>query len=431
MRQLPRTALPGFAAWLMIVSLAILGAAVVVLAGATVVQAQVSPPDDGRQVLVFLRLPPEHFRADGDYHGAYGGGQAAAARERIASRLAREHGLVRVTNWPMPVVGVDCFVMAAPDGRSGTVLAELLARDPAVVWAEPMATYRGRADTGARTDSLYRLQPAAREWRLAELHQIATGRHVRVAVIDSMIDRSHPGLLGQVPVAENFVTGRPALPEEHGTGVAGIIAARMSNGEGIIGVAPHAELMGLRACWQTSGHGPDPPPTVCDTLSLAKALVFAIDHRAEVVNLSLSGPPDVLLGKLLDAVLARGATVVAAYDADLPGGGFPASHVGVVPVSDGSPPPARPGVFVAPGLDVPTTEPGGRWFLVNGSSYAAAHVSGLFALLRERNDQARGASALVAAASGPGIDACGTLIRAFGPCQCSCAHPADASAIVR
>ena len=128
-----------------------------------------------------------------------------------------------------------------------------------------------------------------------------------------------------------------------------------------------------------------------------------------------------MLGKLIDVALTRGITVVGAFDRDLPAGGFPASHAGVVAVIDeslGAPP---RGVFAAPGRDVPTTQPGGRWFFVNGSSYAAAHVSGLFALLRQTAPLARGAPALVADAPGGRIDACATLLRFAGGCDCACA----------
>ena len=79
--------------------------------------------------------------------------------------------------------------------------------------------------------------------------------------------------MGQVALKENFVDGRRELPEEHGTAVAGIIAARADNGVGIVGVAPNARLLALRACWQESSQA-----TVCTSLSLAMALHFAIAH---------------------------------------------------------------------------------------------------------------------------------------------------------
>jgi len=390
--------------------------------------ARPDPPPPGQQVLVLLRLPPEHFRPDSAYSGSYGDGQGRGARRRIASRLARENGLTLVDDWPMPLVGVDCFIMTVAAGRSPTEVAQRLSRDPAVAWSEPMSVYHAQGGAPAAEGRLFRAQPAAREWRLADLHEIATGHDVLVAVIDSMIEETHPDLLGQVRISEDFVPEHPVKAEQHGTGVAGIIAAK---GVGIVGVAPRARLMALRACWQT-GPPTSQATTICDSLSLAKALHFAIEHNAQVINLSLSGPPDPLLGRLLDVAVARGAIVVGAYDRAAPDGGFPASHAGVVAVADEALDAPPTGIYSAPGRDVPTTQPGGRWFLVNGSSYAAAHVSGLFAVLRERAPHSRGSSALVLARSGGGaIDTCATLLRASGACDCACAHGFGNSAIVR
>lgn len=350
-----------------------------------------------RQVLVMLRLAPEHFRPGASYAGGYGDGAARASRQRAADRLAREHGLDRVTDWPMPLLGVDCFVMQAPQGRAAPDVAAELARDRAVAWSEPMQTYRAQA---APNDPLFPLQPAAQAWRLGELRSVATGRGVRVAVIDSAVDAAHPDLAGQVWTRQDFVIGHPGAAELHGTGVAGVIGALADNQLGMAGVAPGARLMALRACWQKSA-----ADTVCDTLSLAKALSFAIEGDARVINLSLGGPPNLLLGRLIDVALSRGAVVVAAVDPALAGGGFPASHRGVVAVA--AAPGGPPGTYAAPGRDVPTTQPGGRFGLVSGSSYAAAHVSGLFALMRERSPG--GGPAMLLAGAGGTLDPCAIL----------------------
>ncbi|MEO6378893.1 MAG: S8 family serine peptidase [Caulobacteraceae bacterium] len=375
------------------------------------------------QVLVLLRLPPEHFRPNGDYSGGYGDGAGQRARQRVADRLARAYGLTRVDNWPMPVLGVDCFIMDVPAGQSPVQVAERLSKDPSVAWSQPMGVFHTQGAIASHNDPLFRVQPIASEWSLAELHQTATGRNVRVAVIDSRVERTHPDLAGQIEYSEDFVAGRPSGAEIHGTGVAGIIAALADNDIGIAGVAPGSRLMALRACWQSNAAA---PTTVCDTLSLAKAIDFAISHNAQVINLSLSGPPDPLLGKLLDVAMSRGAVVVGAFDPDLPGGGFPASHAGIVAVADESQGDLPAGIYNAPGRDVPTTQPGGRWFIVNGSSYAAAHVSGLFALMREKRSLKPGALVLVASRSRGGrIDACATLLRTSRPCICSCAHAAN------
>jgi len=90
-----------------------------------------------------------------------------------------------------------------------------------------------------------------------------------------------------VETSRNFVTGPAGPPEQHGTAVAGIIAAVADNHIGIAGVAPHARLMALRACWQQAPG--KSPPTVCDSLSLAKALDFAWDTMMSLLFLGAKG----------------------------------------------------------------------------------------------------------------------------------------------
>ena len=411
--------------WLaLVIGLTALGPAPAQAAAPT---ASAASPAAG-QVLVLLRMPPTHARSASAFASGYGPGAQQATRRRIATRLAHEHGLTLVTGWPMPLVGVDCFVMSVAAGQSPAEVAVELSRDRDVAWSEPMHAYRAESAAAPPNDPLFRAQPAAQAWRLADLHEIATGRNVRVAVVDSAIDTRHPDLVGQVRVLQDFAPDHPGLAETHGTGVAGIIAALADNHVGIAGVAPEAHLMGLRACWQDTAS----PETVCDTLSLAKALHFAIENRAQVINLSLSGPSDSLLGRLIDVALARGVTVVAAADPTLAQGGFPASHAGVVAVAAERGGGGLARVYVAPGRDVPTTQPGGRWFLVDGSSYSAAHVTGLFALLDQHGGRARGPAALVTQGSSGEIDACASLLHAAAPCHdCACARPPKGPADAR
>ena len=372
------------------------------------------PPD--RQVLVMVRHPPDHFRPDGGYGGGYGGDLARSARERLARGIAREHRLTFVDSWPMPMIGVDCFIMAVPDGQTAAAAAKELSNDSKVAWAEPVELYQAQGESASHNDPLYPAQPAAKAWDLADLHRVATGKGIKIAVIDSGIQANHPDLAGQLLVNRNFVAGQREVAEAHGTGVAGVIAAKSDNRLGIAGVAPGARLLGLRACWQKSGAG---APTVCDGLSLAKALYFAVQAKADVINLSLSGPDSRLLRSLIDAALQRGSVVVTAYDRGERDGGFPASMSGVIAVSDRSLAGTSADVYIAPGRDVPTTEPGGRWFLVNGSSFSAAHVSGLAALVRQRRPSA--SLTLVSdRREGGTIDACATVARAANGCDCDC-----------
>jgi len=138
------------------------------------------------------------------------------------------------------------------------------------------------------------------------VHALSTGRKVHVAIIDSGVDDAHPDLAQAVQARANFVDGRAWVAELHGTAVAGLVAARADNGIGIVGIAPDAQLYALRACWEVSASS-----TLCNSLSLAKALSFAIERKADVINMSLSGPTDLLLGRLIDVALAQSAPPTA------------------------------------------------------------------------------------------------------------------------
>ena len=378
-------------------------------AASAIAVSAAAPAAEDRRVLVMLRLAPEHYRPSSDYGGGggYGDPTAAAARRRLAARIARDQGLTLVDDWPMPLIGLDCVIMIVPAGRSVAATAHALSHVEGVAWSQPLHEYETQgAPAPAFNDRLFPAQPAAQQWRLAQLHRMATGKGETVAVIDSGVDAAHPDLRGQVMLTRDFVGGAAAGAELHGTGVAGIIGARANNGLGIAGVAPGARLMGLRACRQRQGKG----GAVCDTLSLARAMVFAIESHADVLNMSLTGPPDPLLARLVQAGLARRTAIVAAVDPTT-GAGFPASLPGVIAVAEDGVAATRAGVYNAPGRDVPTTEPGGRWSLVSGNSYAAAHVSGLIALLREVSP--RGPRTFVSARKDGGeIDACATVRRA-------------------
>jgi subtilisin family serine protease len=376
-----------------------------------------------RRLLVMLRLPARHFRPDAAYGGSYLNDGGQAARRRVAVALTQAYGLKLVEGWPMPFIGIDCFLMEAGPELPLDVLLEAIGRDPRVEWAQAVNEFES-LDGG---DPLLPLQPAAQRWQLAGLHRASTGKGVAVAVIDSAVDAGHPDLRGQLALYENFVEGDGASAERHGTAVAGIIAARAGNGVGIAGMAPDARVMALRACWEPEGQR-----ARCNSFTLGKAINFALGHQARVINLSLGGPPDRLLHALLDSAAARGILVVAAVDPRRADGGFPASHPGVLPVAaDEAGARLLPGrAMLAPGTDIPTSLPGARWGFVSGSSFAAAHVTGLAALLAELAPGAQAAllrqflsGPAATAHAGPqagSMDACAILARAAGACVCPC-----------
>lgn len=395
-------------------------AAAAIIAPLTLVSAGPKPADavdtgPSRQILVMLKIAPQHLHVGGGYGGRYGDAAATAARRRSAENLAEKDGFKLVDGWPMPLLGVDCYVMGVFPGTSIEAAVERVSRDPRVAWSEPMQLYEAQG-AKARADPLAPVEPASREWRLADLHGFSTGHGVSVAIIDSKVDVMHPDLAGHFVVDQNFLGGDPAMAEQHGTAVAGIIGASAENGIGIAGIAPGAQLMALRACWQLR-RSSDSSPTLCESLGIARALQYAIEHKADVINLSLSGSPGILLQKLISIALSRGTTVVAAFDPTLPHGGFPASMPGVIAVADQSLQNLPANVYGAPARDIPTTEPGGKWYLVNGTSYAVAHVSGLVALVRERRS---GAPLLLVRSASGRIDACATLLKTTRACDCDC-----------
>ncbi|UAK23194.1 S8 family peptidase [Sphingomonas nostoxanthinifaciens] len=388
----------------------------VVLALLLAAPSYAAPPDSDHRILVMLRAAPSHYRPDQSYGGSYSDELGASARMRIARRVAARHRLTVIENWPMPILGIDCFVMRTSPERSAGAVAVDVTTDKDVAWSQPIRLYQTQGAPPAYNDPLFAAQPAAKAWRLAELHAVATGRGVAVAVIDSGVDTQQPDLRGQISIDRDFTGHVPLRAEWHGTGVAGIIAARGGNGAGIVGIAPASRLLALRACWETGAttHA----PTVCDSFSLAKALDFALNRGAPIINMSLSGPPDLLLQRLIEAGLARGRAIVAAVDPAAADGGFPASMTGVIAVSDRPVRGGRNPVYVAPGRDIPTTEPGSSWSIVNGSSYSAAHVSGLLALLREGQPADRPIE--LATAGGGLVNACLSLTRDHDARECLC-----------
>jgi hypothetical protein len=137
---------------------------------------------------------------------------------------------------------------------------------------------------------------------------------VKVAVIDTGIDGSHPDLIGRVVAARSFVGGSPYTDQQgHGTFIAGLIAANPTNNEGIAGLAFNAQLMIAKVV------GAD------GTISLegeVAAIRWAVDHGAQVINLSLGGVRDPLDPKLdtyspleqaaVEYAYSKGVVVVAA-----------------------------------------------------------------------------------------------------------------------
>jgi len=327
-------------------------------------------------------------------------------------------------------------VFEVPANRAMDEVLRSLRADHRVESAQPNQVFRNLA--AGPPDPYASFQYGARAIRAPQAHRWATGRGVTVAVIDTGIETKHPDLRGRVAKTENFVDGgeQSFAQDRHGTAVAGVIGARANNNEGIFGVAPGADLLGIKACWHSTAGGLE---ARCSSWTLAKAIDFAVINGTRVINLSLGGPPDPLLTRLIAKAIERGATVVAAAmdGADAPG--FPASLplvIGVV-ASDShndvqSGDRDRATMLAAPGVEILTTAPPHAYAFLSGTSLAAAHVSGVVALLLQRErtmspSQVRlvlFATAHPVTASGVPVirlvDACAALARVVGSDASAC-----------
>jgi subtilisin family serine protease len=122
-------------------------------------------------------------------------------------------------------------------------------------------------------------------------------------------------------------------------------------------------------------------------LTLAKALAAAVEAHMDIVNLSLAGPADPLLTRLVEVGLRRGIVFVGATPRNTEDNGFPTAIPGVIGVDAAGTRASADSVLFAPGSEVLTLVPDGRYDFLSGSSLAAASVSGGVALLLARSSR--------------------------------------------
>ncbi|MCV6606540.1 MAG: S8 family serine peptidase, partial [Porticoccaceae bacterium] len=212
----------------------------------------------------------------------------------------------------------------------------------------------------------------------------ATGKGVKIMVIDTGADVGHPELKPQIKTVENFVDNNRQRfrADIHGTAVAGIIAAQPNNELGIVGLSPGAEVSVLKACWQL---GDSTSKAHCNSFTVASAISHAIDSGADIINMSLAGPRDPLIARLVAHALTRNILVVAADPGDA-AIGYPARLPGVIGVCRKPPQEGVEGRLLIHlnSANVLTTAPDGGFDFFSGSSMSAAKVSALTALMKEK-----------------------------------------------
>lgn len=401
-----------------------------------------SAQENARRILVMIE-DPDMTRIDlrgarsGPYRSSRVYSRTPARVARLLATVADDFQLRLVDGWPMRSLNLHCAVFEVDRGASIDAIVASLEADERVESAQRMQEFvvQESSDSGAWDDPYLSLQHSLDDLGITRAHRWSTGRGVRIAVVDTGIDVEHPDLQGQTIVARNFIAGGEDAADRHGTAVAGVIASVAGNRQGIVGVAPGARLLALRACTQRSADGRG----TCTSFSLARALDHAITAGSDVVNLSLGGPRDLLLARLLGKAIERNIVVVAAQGDDRTHASFPASLEGVIAVGSARTP-VDAGQLTASGVDVLALVPPDGYDYLSGSSIAAAHVSGIVALLLERAPALRAADIqrLLVRTSRPVepggsddrrvVNACDALAELSRAIHCE-KHPAAGSAV--
>lgn len=214
----------------------------------------------------------------------------------------------------------------------------------------------------------------------------AQGQGVKVAVIDTGVDCSHPDLKCSLSDGVNFVDpeSTPMDDQGHGTHVAGTIAGqgREINGTAVFGVAPKSKIIPVKVLDEQGGGS---------VSNIVKGINWAASRGAQVINMSLGAPEgSPALERAIQRALAAGVTVVAASGNEGPSNGpsYPAAYPGVIAVaaSDANDNVAKFSSrgdyvsFIAPGVKILSSTPGGKYAELSGTSMASPHVAGLAAL---------------------------------------------------
>lgn len=222
-----------------------------------------------------------------------------------------------------------------------------------------------------------------RGWKLSK-----GSKDVIVAVVDTGVDLDHPDLKGQILSGHNVVnpSEKPYDDVGHGTHVAGIISALVNNGEGVAGMTWYNKVMPIKVLDQ-SGSG--------TTYSVAEGIIWAADHGAKVINLSLGNYAQAsFLHDAIKYAYDKDVVLVAATGNDnTERPGYPAAYPEVFAVSATDSSMHRAsfsnyGDYVdvmAPGASIASTYPGNQYAALSGTSMASPHVSALAALIRSIN----------------------------------------------
>jgi subtilisin family serine protease len=314
----------------------------------------------------------------------------AGTTERYRAALGRNLQLTALESQTFALTGRTLQRWRIDGTRSVANTLRAMSRFARVSAAQPNMSYLAQQGAPATTQEAAAdaapPQYVVSKMRLREAHRISGGDDVLVAVIDSRIDTKHPDLAG-VFADEYDTIGTAEEPHVHGTGMAGAIAAHVK----LLGVAPRVKLLAVRA------FAGDKSGAQSTTFNILKGFDWAAGKGARVINMSFAGPADPMLRNMMAKAHARGIVLIAAVGNAGPRSPplYPAADPLVIGVTatdadDKLLPQANRGPQVAvaaPGVDILVPAPDGGYQITSGTSVAAAHASGVAALLLARNQK--------------------------------------------
>ena len=288
-------------------------------------------------------------------------------------------GLTLLASEKLDIAGSTVARFRIGNGRSPTQIIRALAAIQLVAVAQPNYVYTLQQESAApapaaRGDAAQlgdAAQYALEKLKISDVHRIAKGANVPIAVIDSEIDATHPDLEGAVTQRFDAV-GAPEKPHPHGTGMAGAIAAHQR----LLGIAPGARLLAVHA------FSSDAAKAESTTFNILKGIDWSVRQGARIINMSFAGPRDPSIDRALKAAYDKGVVLIAAAGNAGPKSPplFPAADPNVIAVTatdvdDKLFAGANRGKYIsvaAPGVDILVPAPASSYQLTTGTSVAAA-----------------------------------------------------------
>lgn len=211
---------------------------------------------------------------------------------------------------------------------------------------------------------------------------------IEIAIVDTGVDLDHPELRNRIVAGYNVIdeNQEPDDDNGHGTHVAGIIASETNNREGVAGITWFSKIIPVKAMG-AKGYG--------TTFDIAKGIIWAVDHGADVINLSLGNyQPSKVLEEAVRYAYDQNVVMVSAAGND--GSNqptYPSSYpevlsVAAVDYNGNRASFSNYGDYIdiaAPGVNIPSTFFHSQYAALSGTSMAAPHVAGLAALIKSVN----------------------------------------------